>query len=139
LEGDDTLMPGAWYGGQLHLAPPTDQAGAQKSYTIVITVGSDRYEIEVAQGPAGKCGDMKSPRLADMRRKFSCGSPVRRAASAPAKSTSPDVPSRTNCRKSQAARRLDVEYYYEDLLHVSDVARVAHSPQHCFHPIFRPE
>ena len=50
---DNTLMPGEWYGGQLHLAPPTDQAGAQKAYTIVITVGSDRHVIEVAQGPAG--------------------------------------------------------------------------------------
>lgn len=39
--------------GQLHLAPPTDQAGAQKAYTIVITVGGDRHVVEVAQGPAG--------------------------------------------------------------------------------------
>jgi hypothetical protein len=50
---DNTLMPGEWYGGQLHLAPPADQGGAEKSYTIVITVGSDRHVIEVAQGPAG--------------------------------------------------------------------------------------
>ncbi len=50
---DNTLMPGEWYGGQLHLAPPTDQAGAQKTYTIVITVGNDRHVVEVAQGPAG--------------------------------------------------------------------------------------
>jgi hypothetical protein len=50
---DNTLMPGEWYGGQLHLAPPTDQAGGQKVYSIVITVGSDRHVIEVAQGPAG--------------------------------------------------------------------------------------
>jgi hypothetical protein len=50
---DNTLMPGEWYGGQLHLAPPTDQAGAQKTYTIVITVGNDRHLVEVAQGPAG--------------------------------------------------------------------------------------
>lgn len=50
---DNTLMPGEWYGGQLHLAPPTDQGGAQKSYTIVITVGSDRHVIDVAQGTAG--------------------------------------------------------------------------------------
>jgi hypothetical protein len=50
---DNTLMPGEWYGGQLHLAPPTDKGGAQKSYTIVITVGTDRHVIEVAQGPAG--------------------------------------------------------------------------------------
>ncbi|MEH2501415.1 hypothetical protein V1290_000226 [Bradyrhizobium sp. AZCC 1578] len=50
---DNTLMPGEWYGGQLHLAPPTDQAGGQKTYTIVITVGSERHVINVAQGPAG--------------------------------------------------------------------------------------
>jgi hypothetical protein len=50
---DNTLMPGEWYGGQLHLAPPTDQAGGQKVYSIVIKVGSDRHVIEVAQGPAG--------------------------------------------------------------------------------------
>jgi hypothetical protein len=50
---DNTLMPGEWYGGQLHLAPPTDQPGGQKVYTIVIMVGSDRHVIEVAQGPAG--------------------------------------------------------------------------------------
>jgi hypothetical protein len=50
---DNTLMPGEWYGGQLHLAPPTDQAGGQKTYTIVITVGSDRHVVDIAQGPAG--------------------------------------------------------------------------------------
>jgi hypothetical protein len=50
---DNTLMPGEWYGGQLHLAPPTDQAGGQKTYSIVITVGSDRHVVEVAQGAAG--------------------------------------------------------------------------------------
>src|SRR3954471_11871335 len=50
---DNTLMPGEWYGGQLHLAPPTGQAGAQKTYTIVITVGTDRHVVDIAQGPAG--------------------------------------------------------------------------------------
>jgi hypothetical protein len=50
---DNTLMPGEWYGGQLHLAPPTEQAGGQKTYTIVITVGADRHVIDIAQGPAG--------------------------------------------------------------------------------------
>ena len=50
---DNTLLPGEWYGGQLHVAPPTDQGGAQKSYTIVITVGSDRHVIDIAQSPAG--------------------------------------------------------------------------------------
>src|SRR5665213_1426742 len=50
---DNTLLPGEWYGGQLHIAPPTDQPGGQKVYSIVIVVGSDRHVIEVAQGPAG--------------------------------------------------------------------------------------
>jgi hypothetical protein len=50
---DNTLMPGEWYGGQLHLAPPTDQGGAQKTYTIVITVGADRHVIDISQTPAG--------------------------------------------------------------------------------------
>ncbi len=49
---DNTLMPGEWYGGQLHCAL-TDQAGGQKSYTIVITVGQDRHVVDVNQGPAG--------------------------------------------------------------------------------------
>jgi hypothetical protein len=48
---DNTLLPGEWYGGQLHLAPPTDQGGAQKTYTIVITVGNDRHVIDITQGP----------------------------------------------------------------------------------------
>jgi hypothetical protein len=50
---DNTLMPGEWYGGQLHIAPPTDQAGGQKTYTIVITVGQDRHVVDISQGPAG--------------------------------------------------------------------------------------
>jgi hypothetical protein len=50
---DNTLMPGEWYGGQLHISPPTDQGGAQKSYTLVITVGPDRHVIDIGQGPAG--------------------------------------------------------------------------------------
>jgi hypothetical protein len=50
---DNTLMPGEWYGGQLHFAPPTDKGGDQKTYTIIIMVGSDRHVIECNQGPAG--------------------------------------------------------------------------------------
>ena len=50
---DNTLMPGEWYGGQLHIAPPTDQAGGQKSYTIIVTVGQDRHVVDINQGPAG--------------------------------------------------------------------------------------
>jgi hypothetical protein len=50
---DNTLMPGEWYGGQLHIAPPTDQAGGQKTYTVVITVGQDRHVVDISQGPTG--------------------------------------------------------------------------------------
>jgi len=50
---DNTLMPGEWYGGKLYLAPPAQQEGGQKTYTIVITVGPDRHVIDIAQGPAG--------------------------------------------------------------------------------------
>jgi hypothetical protein len=51
---DNTLMPGEWYGGQLHVAPPTDQGdGGPKSYTIVITVGTDRHVVDVSQGRVG--------------------------------------------------------------------------------------
>jgi len=51
---DNTLMPGEWYGGQLHLSPPVNPpSGNQKSYSIVITVGADRHVIEVAQTPLG--------------------------------------------------------------------------------------
>jgi hypothetical protein len=51
---DNTLMPGEWYGGQLHLSPPVNPpSGNQKSYSIVITVGTDRHVIEVAQTPLG--------------------------------------------------------------------------------------
>jgi hypothetical protein len=50
---DNTLMPGEWYGGQLHVSPPTDQASGQKSYTLVITVGPDRHVVDINQGPAG--------------------------------------------------------------------------------------
>lgn len=51
---DNTLMPGEWYGGQLHLAPPVAaDGGGPKTYTIVITVGADRHVIDIAQGPAG--------------------------------------------------------------------------------------
>jgi len=50
---DNTLMPGEWYGGQLHLAPPTDQGGGPKTYSIIITVGPDRHVVDIAQGAPG--------------------------------------------------------------------------------------
>ena len=51
---DNTLMPGEWVGGQLHLSPPTNPpSGSSKNYTIIINVGTDRHVIDVAQAPAG--------------------------------------------------------------------------------------
>jgi hypothetical protein len=45
---DNTLMPGEWYGGQLHLQPlMSDSSG--KSYTIAFSVGSERHEIDIKQ------------------------------------------------------------------------------------------
>jgi hypothetical protein len=50
---DNTLMPGEWYGGQLHLAPPVDGSGrTSKNYVLTLQVGSDRHVIDVSQGPA---------------------------------------------------------------------------------------
>jgi hypothetical protein len=46
---DNTLFPGEWYGGQLHLQPLT-QSGDIKAYKIVLMVGADRHEIDVTQG-----------------------------------------------------------------------------------------
>jgi hypothetical protein len=46
---DNTLMPGEWYGGQLHIAPLASQDGP-KSYTITVAVGTDRHEIQISQG-----------------------------------------------------------------------------------------
>ena len=47
---DNTLMPGEWYGGQLHLAPLVSGDSPTKTYNISILVGSDRHEIMVLQG-----------------------------------------------------------------------------------------
>ena len=46
---DNTVMPGEWVGGQLHLSPlATDEGG--KNYTITVLVGTERHEISVVQG-----------------------------------------------------------------------------------------
>jgi hypothetical protein len=45
---DNTLLPGEWYGGQLHLQPLA-QSRETKSYKIVLMVGTDRHEIEIEQ------------------------------------------------------------------------------------------
>lgn len=48
---DNTLMPGEWYGGQLHIAPLASDE-TNKTYTISVFVGSERHDIQIAQGPA---------------------------------------------------------------------------------------
>ena len=51
---DNTLLPGEWYGGALHIAPLVSTDEASKSCTITIEVGADRHDILVAQGPAAQ-------------------------------------------------------------------------------------
>lgn len=52
---DNTLMPGEWYGGQLHLAPPVDSAGSpSKNYVLTLLVGSERHVIDISQSPAAR-------------------------------------------------------------------------------------
>lgn len=47
---DNTLLPGEWYGGQLHLQPlASDSSGGAKSYRISLLVGSDRHDIDIMQ------------------------------------------------------------------------------------------
>jgi hypothetical protein len=46
---DNTLMPGEWYGGTLHVQAPADGASGPKTYSIAMTVGPDRHEIDVVQ------------------------------------------------------------------------------------------
>jgi hypothetical protein len=45
---DNTVMPGEWYGGQLHIQPLAGDS-SMKNYTITVQVGSDRHEISIAQ------------------------------------------------------------------------------------------
>jgi hypothetical protein len=53
LEGtvikDNTLLPGEWYGGQLHLSPPSSEVSGAKLYTVAIAVGQDRHEFQIVQ------------------------------------------------------------------------------------------
>jgi hypothetical protein len=48
---DNTLLPGEWYGGQLHLQPLASDAG-EKTYSIALMVGNERHEIDVVQEAA---------------------------------------------------------------------------------------
>jgi hypothetical protein len=58
LEGtvlkDNTLLPGEWYGGTLHISPLVSTSDSAKSYTITIQIGADRHDILVSQGAAGQ-------------------------------------------------------------------------------------
>ncbi|WP_428031792.1 hypothetical protein [Ancylobacter sp.] len=49
---DNTIMPGEWIGGQVHIAPPANN-DTGKEYRITVVVGSDVHQIDVAQRPAG--------------------------------------------------------------------------------------
>jgi hypothetical protein len=49
---DDTLMPSEWYGGQVHIQPLISEGGATKYYKLAVLVGSERHEIQIAQGTA---------------------------------------------------------------------------------------
>lgn len=44
---DNTVMPGEWIGGQVHIAPPVNDPDG-KFYRIRVVVGSDVHEVDVA-------------------------------------------------------------------------------------------
>lgn len=48
---DNTLMPGEWYGGQVHLAPPVGQEGP-RTYTIALSIAGEQHRMEVVQEAA---------------------------------------------------------------------------------------
>jgi hypothetical protein len=45
---DNTLMPGEWYGGQLHIQPLVSDS-APKTYQIAMRVGSDLHDVSITQ------------------------------------------------------------------------------------------
>lgn len=45
---DNTLFPGEWYGGQLHIQP-LERMDGPKSYAITLMVGADQHDIELSQ------------------------------------------------------------------------------------------
>lgn len=50
---DHSVMPGEWYGGQLHFEPPQDAGDQGKAYSIQVRVGEDVHTIDVVQAKAG--------------------------------------------------------------------------------------
>ncbi|GGE51790.1 hypothetical protein GCM10007276_31060 [Agaricicola taiwanensis] len=50
---DHTLLPGEWYGGQLHFEPPLEvDGGGAKSYAINVTIDGETHVITAQQAPA---------------------------------------------------------------------------------------
>ncbi len=47
---DNTIMPGQWVGGQLHISPPNGDPGQMKEYRITVRVGPDTHTLTVRQG-----------------------------------------------------------------------------------------
>ncbi len=47
---DNTLLPGEWVGGQLHIEPPEGGTAGPKVYVITVPVGDEVHEITVSQG-----------------------------------------------------------------------------------------
>ena len=46
---DNTIMPGEWVGGQVHISPPIAESGKPKTYTIRITIAGETHTIAVTQ------------------------------------------------------------------------------------------
>ena len=46
---DNTIMPGEWVGGQVHLTPPVGEMGSPKHYQIKVRIGADTHVLDVHQ------------------------------------------------------------------------------------------
>ena len=46
---DNTIMPGEWVGGQVHISPPSTMNGQSKNYVISVSFAGDVHQIEVVQ------------------------------------------------------------------------------------------
>lgn len=47
---DNTIMPGQWVGGQLHISPPIGDPGQVKEYQITVQIGKDVHKLSIRQG-----------------------------------------------------------------------------------------
>ena len=48
---DNTINPGEWIGGQIHLTPPSGEIGQSKHYQIRVRIGADTHLLDVHQEP----------------------------------------------------------------------------------------